>query len=824
MRKQTHLLVVCLLSIFNAFAHQPNEVITGKVNDNAGKPYKAATVVLHKAKDSSLVKTDITDVEGKYGFANVKPGSYFITVTAVGFAQTNSAVFNYAETQPISMATLVLSPASKELKGVVVSGKKPLVEVKADKVILNVEASINATGSNAMELLQKSPGVVVDKDDNITLKGKTGVQIYIDGRPSQVSGSDLAAVLRSMNSADIESIEMISNPSAKFEASGNAGIINIKLKKDKRFGVNGNLSIGAAMGKTLKSNNSFALNYRNKKTNWFGNYSNSFGKNESYIYLYRKQADSLYNQYGEQPSVGNSHNFKVGTDITLSKVSTLGFIVNGNVGNNFGNGTSNTPISHIATNGTIEPVTRTLVAANYTDRARTNFNYNSNYRFADTSGHELNIDANYGAYRGTANSYQPNIYYYPNGNIQSQAIYRNNTPTDIDIYTLKVDYEQTLKKGKLGYGGKFSDVQTRNTFDFWNVDATSGAAVKDYNRSNSFNYSENVNAIYGNYNTPLGKKYSLQAGLRLEQTNSKGSLISVANSTPVTRHYLDFFPSAALTYTANPNNQLTFTYSRRIDRPSYQNLNPFENKLDELTYQKGNPFLNPQYTNSFEINHIYKYKLSTTLGFSHISDLFAQIMDTTDKTKTFITTKNLATQNIVSLTVGTPFSFFKVWNGYLNVSSNYSHYRADFGGGKIIDLDALNYTLYAQNSFTLSKKKGFTAELSGFFTGPSVWAGTFKSSPMGSFDIGFQKMMLQGKGTLKLSLTDVAKTMHWHAVSNYSSDLDIKGGYESRQLRLNFSYRFGSNTIKAARKRSTGAEDENDRLGGGSGGIGGGKN
>lgn len=816
MRKQTLVLVALLFYALNAFARQPNEVVTGKISDNLGKAYKAATVILHKAKDSALVKTDITDADGKYGFANIKPGSYFVTATAVGFVQANSVIFTYADGQPVSVPTLTLQPVSKDLKGVTVSGKKPLIEVKADKVILNVEASINATGSNAMELLQKSPGVIVDKDDNISLKGKTGVQIYIDGRPSQMGSTDLAALLRSMNSADIESIEMISNPSAKFEASGNAGIINIKLKKDKRFGVNGNFSVGAAMGKTLKNNNSLSLNYRNKKTNWFGNYSNNFGKNEGYIDLYRIQADSIYDQHSIQPGVGNSHNFKVGTDLTLNKKSTLGFIVNGNVGNNFGNSSSYTLISPI--NSAI--LARTLVANNLTDRTRTNFNFNSNYRFADTSGHELNIDANYGIYRAKANSYQPNTYYFANGTLQNQSIYKNNTPSDIDIYTLKVDYEQNLKKGKLGYGGKFSYVKTTNVFDSWNVKG--GQDVKNIYQSNNFNYTENVNALYGNYNRPLGKRYSLQAGLRLEQTNSEGNLQQLVPKPDdnVKKNYLGFFPSAALTYTPNQINQLTFTYSRRIDRPSYQDLNPFENRLDTLTYQKGNPFLTPQYTNSFEINHLYKYKLSTTLGFSHISDLFAQIIDTTNKTQSFITSKNLATQNIVSLTIGTPFSFFKIWNGYLNLSSNYSHYLADFGGGKTINLDAINYTVYAQNSFTLLKTKGLTAELSGFFTGPSIWGGTFQSSPMGSFDIGFQKMMIQGKGTLKLSLTDVAKTMHWHATSNYSANLDARGGYESRQLRLNFSYRFGSNTIKAALKRNTGAEDENKRLNGGSGGIG----
>ena len=297
-----------------AFAGQTTTTVKGTVQDDKGKPHAAATVSLQRAKDSALVKTEVTDANGKYEFANLQAGDYFLSITSTGHADFATTVFTLVanESKELPAATLTIA-AAKDLGGVVVKAKKPLIEVKADKTVFNVEASINATGSNAMELLQKSPGVVVDKDDNISMKGKNGVQIFIDGRPSQMDNKDLAALLRSMNSADIEAIEMISNPSAKYEASGNAGIINIRLKKDKRFGVNGNASVGFAQGITPKTNNSLSLNYRNKKANWFGNYSNSFGYNQNSMNLYRKQADSLYDQQGIMINDDKNHNFKLGT-------------------------------------------------------------------------------------------------------------------------------------------------------------------------------------------------------------------------------------------------------------------------------------------------------------------------------------------------------------------------------------------------------------------------------------------------------------------------------------------------------------------------------
>ena len=264
--------------------------------------------------------------------------------------------------------------------------------------------------------------------------------------------------------------------------------------------------------------------------------------------------------------------------------------------------------------------------------------------------------------------------------------------------------------------------------------------------------------------------------------------------------------------------QWSLSYSRRIDRPAYQDLNPFEFKLDEYTYQKGNTTLTPQYTNSFSLTNTYKYRLTTTLSYSHVYDVFSQIVDTAEKTKSFITKKNLATQDIISLNISYPFQY-KWYSMFANLNTFYSHYKADLGGtSRIIDLDVFAANIYMQHSAKLGK--GFTAEVSGWYNSPSLWQGTFKSKEMWSVDLGIQKQLFQNKANLKLSLSDVFFSMKWRGESDFAGQkLVASGNFESRQVKLNFSYRFGNTQVKAARQRKSGQEDENKRVGSQGGGL-----
>ncbi len=797
-----------LLFITTGAMAQTRSSITGTVKDSNGKPVQSVTVSLLKSMDSSLIKTAVTDADGKFDISTNNAGIYLMHYAMIGFEPVYSIPFVLSEGQSFAAGPVALKPATSNLKEVTVVSKKPMIEVKADKTVFNVEASINATGSNALELLQKSPGMQVDNNDNISMKGKTGVRVYVDGKMMQLDTKDLAAYLKSINSNDIEAIEMISNPSAKYDASGNAGIVNIRLKKNKKFGTNGSTNLGFTQGVTPKGNGSLNLNYRDKKINIFGNAGGSIGRNENTLDLHRIQKDTLYDQTSVNHSKDKSFNIKTGADLFLNSRNTVGVMATVNASDNTWGSESHTPIYYVPT-GAFQ---KNLTAFNTIQGSRTNANFNVNYRFADTSGREVNFDADYGLFRGTGRSYQPNYYYGNSNNLLYSITNRNHTPTDIDIYTAKIDAEQKWGKGKIGYGAKTSFVTTRNSFEFFNDDAN-GNPEKVLSRSNSFKYTENVNAAYINYQAQFNTKWSYQAGIRMEQTNSKGTLTRadgmVQADGKVERNYLDFFPSAALTWNINQQHSLNLAYSRRIDRPTYQDLNPFENKLDELTYQKGNAFLRPQYTDNVALTHTFMGFLNTSAGYSYVKDYATQVTDTTNNA-TFVQQQNLATQQIWSFNISAPLAIRKWWNGYANFWYNYQLFNGSIGG-KDVKVEIPGYGAYMQHSFTLGKD--YTAEISGWFNGPSIWGATWKTKSQGAVDLGLQKQFMQKRATVKLSATDIFHTAPWKSTSEFGGvNIRGKGSWESQTVRLNFSWRFGSSNIKNSRERQTGLESESKRI------------
>jgi iron complex outermembrane receptor protein len=806
------LLFAATISVANA------QQVSGFAKDKEGKPLSGATISLMK-DSGAVVKLAVSKENGAFAFTNIKAGRYRISATSVGYQPIASAPFAFSDAD-VAVPELLLTKSAGNLKDVTITAKKPMVEVKADKTIVNVEGTINATGADAMELLRRSPGVNVDKDDNLSLSGKNGVQVFIDGRPTPLAGQDLANYLKSMQSSNIEAIELITNPSAKYEAAGNAGIINIRLKKNKSLGVNGSVNAGWNIGKYSKYNGGFSLNYRNKSVNIFGNYSYNQGRNAQSINLHRVTLDTLFDQVTSVRFDNRSHNFKVGADYFINKKSTLGVMVNGSIADPKFSNYSRTPITYVPTN----VVDRILVADNKSTLTRNNYNYNLNYTYNSPDGKSLTLNADRGNYDINNDQFQPNYYYNPSGTtIINSVIYHMIAPSKINISSGKVDWEQNFMKGKLGFGGKTAFINSDNDFQRYNVYGTTESLDKD--RSNRFVYKENINALYVNYNRAF-KGVMMQIGLRGENTVTEGTStgLKFANSvyskydSTFKRNYTDLFPSAAITFNKNPASQLSLTYSRRIDRPFYQDLNPFEMKLDEYTFQKGNINLRPQYTNSFGITHVYKSRLNTTLNYSRVKDLFTIIPDTTEKSKAFISKKNLATQDVVSLNISFPFQY-KSFSTFASVNSNYSHYNADYGAGRKVDIEAFGLNFNMQNSIKFAKT--WTAELGGFYNAPTVYMGSFKGQALWSINTGLQKQLFKTKMNVRASVSDIFNTLQFKGTTEFAGQKSVfSQKSETRQFRLGISYRFGNNGVKPARQRNSGSDDENKRTQGGNGGIG----
>jgi len=367
--------------------------IVGVVKDQQGKTLDKTTVSLLRSKDSSVVKLSVTDNDGKFAF-NADAGQYLVSASHVAYDPLYSQPFELAGTNEVSVGDLSLVKKERALQGVTVTSQKPMIEVRADKMIVNVEGTMNAVGNDALELLRKSPGVTVDKDDNISLAGKNGVQVYIDGKPSPLSGADLANYLKSMQSAQIESIEIISNPSAKYEAAGNAGIINIRLKKNKAFGTNGSVNLGYVQGHYGKYNGGINLNHRNGKVNVFGSYNYNNGDYLMKFNMNKRQFDTIFTQNNRMVFQNNTHGFKAGVDYFMDKKNTLGLVVNGNLAKNDFNTSGPMYFNLESTN----ELSRVLIASNHNDMRRDNVNTNINYKHTEANGKDLNIDADYGFY------------------------------------------------------------------------------------------------------------------------------------------------------------------------------------------------------------------------------------------------------------------------------------------------------------------------------------------------------------------------------------------------------------------------------------------
>ena len=789
----------------SSFLNAQSYSINGKIALESNEKATVTSILLYPENSQTLVKAVVTDSNGNFIFSNIKTGNYFIKINYIGFQSYNSNVFSITD-KNIELPLIALQKSTQALEEVVIKKQKPMVQVLADKTIFNVENTINATGTSGFELLRKAPGVVIDNNDNLIVEGKSGVLIYIDGKQSFLSGSDLSNYLKTIQATDIEAIEIITQPSSKYDAAGNAGIINIKLKKNKNFGTNGSISSGYNIGRFGTSLNSLSFNNRNKKNNFYGNYSNRFGKNYNFINLNRLQSNTLFDSRSSSVNETNANNIKLGYDYYANSRNTFGIVVSGNFNNGINNGKTRTPIRSF-TASTIDSI---LVAKSDSYNKNYNLYSNINYRFQDTTGTSFNADFDYGKYNSDRTNYQPNFYYDNNENtILSQSINSQNTPVIIDIFSLKSDYEQRLFKGKFGTGFKTSLVKTDNTFEVFNY--PNGLPIFNSLLSNRFEYNENINAVYVNYNR-LYKKFNFQFGLRVENTISEGNLISTQQTSnqTVKRSYTDFFPSGGITYQVNDNNSLALLYSNRIERPSYQSLNPFEFQIDELSFQKGNPFLRPQYTTNIKINHTYKYTLNTSLSYSYISDFFAQVTEAEGDTRNFLITRNVANQQIINLGISYPFKVKEWWSVYMSVNAYQSKYMATNDTFTGITQETLS--LYGQNNFSLPKD--FNLEISGWFSSPSVWGGTYRTRSLGSLDIAIQKQFLSKKLTARLAFSDVLFTSPWRANATFPNlVITGDGGNDSRQVRFNLSYNFGSEQIKKSRNRNSGLEDEKNRIG-----------
>ena len=803
------LIYIITLTTAQSQSIKNNGMVSGNVTNQDFEPAVYATVGLFNSKDSLLVKGSLTDEGGNFKLENIAIGSYILEIRYLGYEKLNSDTFVVNQDQKnINYNKLVLEKSFQQLDAVTVTSETPFIERRIDKTILNIENSVLSAGNTALEILQRAPGVQVDNFGNISLRGRQGVLIMINDKPTYLSAEQLLTLLRSTDGNSIGTIELISNPSSKYDAAGNSGIINIKLKRNRDYGTNGSVIAGAGYGEDYKANTSLSLNHREENFNLYGSYNFSDSRSFTKLHLLRdsRLGDEItyFDQNGKARSHINNNSYKAGIDFFINESNTLGFMVDGHTNRNNDISANETFIG-----SQLGIVDSTVVANNPALGKYSNITYNLNYKtILDTLGQELNVDLDYAKYHNRRDNNYNNIFLDASGQVQSEKdIFRNATPSKINIWSGKIDYNYTFNESlKLESGFKSSLVETDNDFQFENL--IDEQWVNNAQRSNQFIYRENINAAY----LSLHKKYktfSLQAGLRAEQTNSKGNSITEQNI--VKRNYLDLFPSVFAKQVLSENSELGFSYSRRIDRPDYASLNPFVEFVDLYTFEQGNPFLDPQYTNSFELSWTLKDTYNFSLGYSKTDDVIttAILSDPIDKTL-FITQLNLAEQTNYSLNISAPITITEFWK----TDNNFTLFRNNFKSPNLMGLPyssgQLSFLFSSYHSFKINPT--VSAELSGYYMSSQVY-GTYGIKPLTAIDFGINKSFSKGKGNINFSVSDIFNTNITKVTSEIPlQNYNLKQKEDTRVFRLSISYELGSSEVKGPRNRKKGSSDEENRV------------
>jgi iron complex outermembrane receptor protein len=819
--KQIFALLAVLFIGLLSFAQGGKTRIAGTVMDGSQKTIEAATIALVRTKDSSTVKFSLADKDGKFVFENIANGKYMVMISASGHQKGYTESFEISETsQTVQLKPLELVPLPKTMSSVTVTAKRPFIEQKIDKMVINVESSISSAGSSALDVLEKSPGITVDKDGNISLKGKQSVLVMMDGKPSYITGADLVNYLRSLPSSAIDQIEIMTNPSAKYDASGNSGIINIKTKKNRQVGFNGSATINYQQGVYWKSNNSLNLNYRVGKVNVFANATANKWNGFQHLDILRKFKDATTKDveaiFEQQTRMRNENQFsslKIGADYFVTKKTTLGIVTSGFINPGTFSSRSTSYLKDAASN-----VDSIVYAQSVQHQKWKNGSVNLNFRHQfDSTGREITSDLDYVTYRSGQDQNFFNTTYHPDWTPTHTETLRGNLPVNVSIYSAKLDYTQSIGKGsKLEAGVKSSYVNTDNHAQYFSISNLSETV--DYSKTNHFLYRENLNAAYVSINKQY-KKLGAQIGLRYENTSYSGKQYGnpTRKDSTIKNNYGSLFPTLFMSYNANKTNQFAFSFGRRIDRPAYQDLNPFLFFLDKYTYQAGNPFIKPQFTNNFEISHTYKNFLTTTINYSHTADYMNETFqqEEVNGTKTYATIVrrgNIGKRDAAGIAVSAQVPFAKWWNASIYSNLNYNRFKGRLNGdGEYINVSASNVLFNVNNQFKFNK--GWSAELSGFYRTKGV-EGQILIQALGQLSAGIAKQVLKNKGTLKLNVRDILYSNKATGDINFeNTQAHFVNTRDSRVASLSFTYRFGK-PIKGQQQRRKigGADDEQNRV------------
>lgn len=809
MRFFVRLLFSAFLSLgcVSLFAQTKQVVIRGKILTENRLPAEAVTLVLLRAGDSAIVKSTISDKNGQYQFLNVQPRDYLLLISKIGYKRSYSGPYKVESGESIVINDITLGIVTQQLKEVAVVGKKDYVETRTDKTVLNIDQNILATGNSVFDVLSTAPGVKVSNDE-ILFKGGQKPLFAINGKPVNLTDEQLAGMLKSMQSNMVSQVELIDNPSAKYDAASAGGMINIILKKNKLLGSSIGILESAAIGDRYRFNSGINYALHTEKVNLFGSYNFSGGKAPHTINSTRNISDNnQVSTFGVDylaTTENKLHSFNLGADYLVSSKQTIGFLVNG----------FTTPstidkwnTTNISTNGIADSSIRTRSAV---DRHISNINYNLNYSLGLGKAGKSVISANfdYAAYNRRSNEQVESNFYNSAGQLNgSPVLYRDSSPSKIHVRAERVDFTTALTKtATLEMGVKNSQVNSDNKIDFTqkvNDVYQLVAALTDH-----FVYHEQINAGYINYSNSFNKT-NLAIGLRGEQTVS--SALSANSGKPTPGNYFDLFPSASISGFINANNEYSIAIGRKINRPAYPDLNPFVAYVDQFYYTTGNPFLRPMYDNTFAITDIYRKKYKVGLSMLITRDFYFTIFEQDDVTKVYrTTTANLGTryQYMAELT-NFPVDITSWWNADLHINASYERYV--YTGASPLRKSTIDFLSSLMQRFTITPK--LNAQITGSYESSAFFA-ISQYKPLYTVGGGISYSVLNKKGSIRFLASDIFNTDNNRYRTTFANlDLTSRDKRGSRFFSLAFSYSFGNTAVKAPRKNGGASRDELKRLG-----------
>jgi len=810
--KQILFCILFTLLCFHFAAGQTAGKISGSVLDETKKPLDGATVILFVAKDSSVVSSQLVQPDGSFSFQNLADNTYLVKVTYIGYQNYRSSPVVLSGQKPVALPAFILSPAGKTLNAVSVTAKKEFIQQKIDRTVVNVGALISNTGTNALEVLQKTPGVQVDADGNITFKGKSGVLVMIDDKPTYLSAANLATYLRSLPASSLDQIELMDNPPAKYDAAGNAGVINIKTKKNTIKGFHAVLGGDYAQGFYGRNSESANLNYRIDKVNLFANLAYDEQRTWRRLEIDRDYLDANGNQTSSlkdisyfRPTSYNT-NIKAGMDFYASPKTTWGIVYTGDISRDH----DNSPVYSLlyGQNGALDSTITTLNSSKNTFHSN-GINLNYTHKF-DSVGRELTFDLDYIRDVSGSNQLFVNNNYLPDGTLTSSTTLSDNLPAYINIYSAKADYAHPLKgKAKLEAGVKSSYVNTDNAANYFNL--VNNVSTVDYTKTNRFLYKENINAAYVNFNKNFGR-WAIQTGLRVENTNGDGHQLGNAEraDSSFINHYTDLFPTAYVSYNLDTaaHHVLVASYGRRVGRPNYGSLNPFTFFVDEFTQFSGNPFLKPQFTDNYKLAYSYRSLFTFALAYNYTTDVQGETIHRNGDV--FISTQgNIGQQKTLDFSVNTNFQPTKWWTVNLYAEVYKNTYQGAFYTG-YLNQSEVTVAGNGNNQFTISPT--WSAELSGFFDTGGTY-GQFITLPKGMLNAAIQKKILNNKGTLKLTMQNILQSFSPSGTITNIADATAKfhNTLDTQVATIAFTYSFGKSANNPQKRETGGADSEQSR-------------